>query len=157
MGLLAAVKSKDKMRQQTNGRTTNIDYIMPTVTRTVAKGIPPRLRSSATKGRSNKKVGKEKGLGVSKKRKATTDSEDESSDSGDSSDSPGPKTKKRTKRQRKVNISSDEEIELVDNAGKPPPVIEEVDDMDNGPVSAETDIVSKKFKLAVLSIYLHQI
>ena len=126
------------------GRTTNADYTMPTVTRTITKGIPPRLRSPATKpGKSHKTVHKEKGLSVAKKRKATTDIDDELSDSGENPDSPRPKAKKRkrsTKRRREVTLSSDEEIEVVDNAAKPPQVIEVVDDVDNE--SGKSDMVS---------------
>jgi hypothetical protein len=121
---------------------------MPTVTRTVAKGIPPRVRSPATK--RGKKVGKEKGLGVAKKRKATTDIEDESSDSGERTGSPSPKGKKGKrgpKRRREVDHPSDDEIEVVENASKPPPEIEEVNDTDNELVqSADNETVSSNLQ-----------
>ena len=120
---------------------------MPTVTRTVAKGIPPRLRSPKQKQKgSAKKVHNEK-VAKNLKRKVATDSDEESSESGESSDLPRERRKKKNKRQRTTPLSSDsdEEVEVVNNASKPLPVVEEVDDMPEvEPVqSDDSDPVSK--------------
>jgi hypothetical protein len=111
------------------------DDTMPTITRTVALGIPPRLRSPAKqKKRRAKKVHHEKVV-KSRKRKVT-DSDDESSENSES-DSPKEKSRKK-KRQRTISLSSDEEMEVVDNASKPLPAVEEVDDMDVEPTACDS-------------------
>jgi hypothetical protein len=111
------------------------DNTMPTVTRTVALGIPPRLRSPAKqKKRRAKKVHNEKVVKSCKRK--VTDIDDEPSESEENSESDSPKEKSRKKkRQRTIPLSSDEEMEVVDNAPKPLPVVEEVDDMDVDSVS----------------------
>ncbi len=110
---------------------------MPTVTRTVALGIPARLRSPAKqKKRRAKKVHNEKVVKSCKRK--VTDIDDESSDEENSeSDSPKEKSRKK-KRQRTIPLLSDEEMEVVDNAAKPLPVVEEVDDMDVEPTACDS-------------------
>ena len=102
---------------------------MSTVTCTVAKRIPPRLRSPKQKQKGSvKKMHNEK-VAKNLKRKVATDSNEELSESGESSDLPREKRKKENKRQWTISLSSDEEVEVVNNASKPLPVVEEVDDM----------------------------
>ncbi len=95
---------------------------MPTVTRNVAKGIPPRQRSPAraAKGKAKKSVPK------AHKRKAT-ESDADDSDSGQSSEAK-PRAKKRHKRRQEA--SSEQELEVVDSA--PEASIEEVEDENAG-------------------------
>ena len=93
---------------------------MPTVTWTLAKGIPPRVRSPETKKKSTKPAPPKNKRKASK---SDNDSSNEtSSESGDSDPKPKPK-RKAVKRQCKEPES---DTETVDGA-EPEPMVEEVE------------------------------
>jgi hypothetical protein len=106
---------------------------MPTVTRTVAKGIPPRQRTPA-----NSKH-KAKASKTRKNKRQLDSSDDESvSEASDSEESAAKAKKKRpTKRRRK---ESSEEVEEVENSSQRP--VEEVGDLsdDNGVSVTSTEM-----------------
>ena len=91
-----------------------ISIAMPTVTCTVAKGIPPRLRSPArpAKGKTKKLVLKRKAV----------ESDADTSDSEKSSDAEPRSKKKKNKWRWEVSPESDVEIVNTD----PEPEIEEI-------------------------------
>jgi len=94
---------------------------MPTVTRTVAKGIPPRKRSPAKPKHKAKASKSRKNL----KRQVDSNNDKSPSETSNSEDSePKAKKKRLTKRQRK---ESSEEVVEVDNPTKWP--VEEVEDI----------------------------
>ena len=94
---------------------------MPTVTRTVAKGIPPRTHLPP------------KPKNDSRKRQASDSGDDESSE-GSELDDARPKAKaKKHKRQRKATVESEEEVESVDDTTEPRRA--EVEEVDDGPGS----------------------
>ena len=111
--------------------------IMPLTTRTVAKGIPPRVhsvpnkpvmpKSRAKQSNSTKKKQKKR----SKKRAASDDESEENEDSSPSDDSVvKAKKKKHGKRRRIEELESDASdlLEVVDNDVEPPVCdVEEVD------------------------------
>ena len=113
---------------------------MPTVTRTVAKGIPPRVRSPS---KSKKKSALKRPTKPAKKhhkRNASASGDDESEKTSESDGSePKPKKKKRAKRQRLEE--SDSEVEIVDDGAEPEPLVEEVREDD--PARLSSDEVSK--------------
>jgi hypothetical protein len=98
---------------------------MPSVTRTIAQGIPARVRSPAKTSRKStaKKTGKNSGQ-KSHKRNASEDSDDETDKASDSDDSePRPKKRKAAKRQR----TEDQQSEVVNSPELPSERVEEVD------------------------------
>jgi hypothetical protein len=111
---------------------------MPTITRTLAKGIAPRIRSPPRKRGRKNTTSKRKSA---QKRHRGNDSEsgdEESEETRDTDDSePKPKGKKPTKRRRAEK--SESEPELVDGA-EPEPVVEEVEE--HGPTLSGDDEVS---------------
>ena len=104
---------------------------MPTVTRTIAKGILPRLRSPArpAKGKTKKAVLKRKAV-----------DSDADTDESDGSD-PTPRSKKRTKKRRQ-EVSPDNDVEIVDT--DPEPNVEEVDD-DEGSSCDDSEVSTTPF------------
>jgi hypothetical protein len=102
---------------------------MPTVTRNVAKGIPPQQRSSA--GAAKRKA--KKPVPKAHKRKAT-ESDANNSDSGHGSEAE-PRAKKRRKRRQEP--SSKQELEVVDSASEA--AIEEIEDDENTGDSTSND------------------
>ena len=103
---------------------------MPTVTQTVAKGIPPRPHLPAKPKKQN-----------SRKRQAGDSSDDESEPEGSELDDPTPKAKaNKHKRPRKVMVESEEEVESVDDTTKPGKDIEEVDDEPGNEVSTNPPV-----------------
>jgi hypothetical protein len=87
-----------------------VSISMPTVTRTVAKGIPPRLRSPARPAKGKTK----------NKRKAI----DSNADERDGSE-PEPRSKKRGNKRRR-EVSSDNDVEMVSDTD-PEPIVEHID------------------------------
>lgn len=108
---------------------------MPNTTRSVAKGIPPRLHQAKSAAKKNKK--KEAKAKQSKKRVADSDEENESSDS---------ETvivkKKRTKKRRTEESDSEVEstVEMVDDDEPAPPDVEEVNDGHGNQLSDEQEV-----------------
>ena len=107
---------------------------MPTTTRTLMKGIPPRIRSPPRKG-GGKKAAQLKSAPKNHKRHAS-ESGDEESPNEDTSDSENPKLKQKGKKPAKWRCTGEfgeeeaeveEEVEQVDDA-VPEPEVEEVDD-----------------------------
>jgi hypothetical protein len=97
---------------------------MPTITRTVAKGIAPRVRSPA---RPKKKPSASKHSAPKNNKRQKSQSNDDTDSSEDSDPKPKKGPKKAAKRQR-IDISDAESgIEIVDQA-EPEPVVEEVED-----------------------------
>ncbi|KAF8190134.1 hypothetical protein BJ912DRAFT_1022250 [Pholiota molesta] len=106
---------------------------MPTITRTIARGIPPRTHEPKTKGkakaRGNGRPANTVKSSQRRKRHASEGSESEGSEGSDSSESePKAKKKKPTKRQRieeieseveVVEIEDEEQVEDVDVRGSP--------------------------------------
>jgi len=106
---------------------------MPSTTRTIAKGIPPRLHDPKPKGKPHTKKSNTKTVRTQGSRKrATRDSDDESGpDEGEDSSSDESESARRAKKKagkrRRVDIS-DSEMEIVDDNERPGKVVEEVDD-----------------------------
>ena len=104
---------------------------MTITTRTIAKGIPPRLHNPKLKGKPRTKKSNAKTTQGSRKR-ATRDSDDESGQeedevpSSDGSES-ARRAKKKAGKRRRVE-SSDSEVEMVEDNERPGKDIEEVDD-----------------------------
>ncbi len=100
---------------------------MPTATRTLAKGIPPRVHTPKTKRKSALKHSSTKPVPLKSKRKASkidNDSGDEtSSKSGDSD--PKPKQKRKAAKRRRTE-EPESDMEIVDGA-EPEPMVEEVE------------------------------
>jgi len=105
---------------------------MTITTRTIAKGVPPRLREPkpTAKAAKNGTTGKSK----TAKKRVASESESESEDS-----EPVKKKKARNKKQR--YIDSDEEIEVVDVDAEPPE--KEVEQEDAGGDNGDQEEVSK--------------
>jgi hypothetical protein len=129
-----------------NNQTRQSYSTMPITTRTVAKGIPPRLHEpklthKLKKGKGNKKPSTK---GSNKKRAAASDSEEDEEEEPipDDSVSKGGKRKGNNKRRRKVQEeeSNSSEAEVVsDRASEPPEVI--VDDrVTTPPLSDEQEV-----------------
>ena len=110
---------------------------MPITTRTVAKGIPPRLHEPKRMAKATKTV-------TSKPQKSGkwAASESESESESDESE-PVKKKTKCTKRQR-VNVGPDVEVELVEEGAEPPEKeVEEVDAGSNDGQDSDKEEVSK--------------
>ena len=105
---------------------------MTIATRTVAKGILPRLHKPKPKGKSHTKKSNTKTTQGSRKR-AKADSDDESGSeedefsSFDNSESTR-RAKKKAGKRRRVELSDSEEVEMVEDNEQPAKDIEEVDD-----------------------------
>lgn len=94
---------------------------MPTKTRALAKGVPPRLRSPAKSKKQLRKSNK-------KRKKNPTGSSDESESSESDDARPKAKVKKHAKRHRTSGV----EIESVDEDAEPPrKEVEEILDDDD--------------------------
>jgi hypothetical protein len=130
---------------------------MPLITRTVAKGIPPRVRPPARKG-------KRKVVTVKTKEKRKRDSDDENSDdintsNSDSSNLRNPKKKK--KRRSKHSDEEESEVEMVEDEPEvemvedEPAVPKEVVDVDVGPPALGDEDVSKFTKQHLYIICTH--
>ncbi len=104
---------------------------MPIVTRTVAKGIPPRLHEAKGKGKARKK----KSTGKNKKRSA--DSGSEGDDGGRTSDESRAVYKVKREKHRHIELSESdtEDLETIDQDASEPPA-EEVD-MSEGEVAGQ--------------------
>jgi hypothetical protein len=104
---------------------------MTITTRTIAKGIPPRLHDPKPKGKPHTKKSNTKTVTTQGSRKrATRDSDNESGPDEDSSsdDSESARTaKKKAGKRRRVELS-DSEVEIVDDSKRPGKDVEEVDD-----------------------------
>jgi DTHCT (NUC029) region len=103
---------------------------MPLKTRTIAKGIPPRLHQPKTKGKPHTKT----------KKRPVSESESEDSDS-----EPLPvKKKARKKKKQHLNSDSGDEVELVEDAEPPEKQVEEADaGNDDGQPEVGDEEVSK--------------
>lgn len=96
---------------------------MPLTTRTVAKGIPPRLHQPKSKGKAaNARTSKPKKSG----KRAASESELES----ESEDSEPVKKKTNRKKRQRVDIASEAEVELVHENAEP--AEKEVEEADAG-------------------------
>jgi hypothetical protein len=120
---------------------------MPNITRTLAKGIPPRLRQpkpAAKKQNKKKDAADISRAKQSKKRVANCDSdeEDESSESDTVKKKP---TKKR--RTHHEEPEAENEVEMVDNVEPPEPEAEEVDNGGHENLLPDEQQVSIKFLL----------
>ena len=104
---------------------------MTITTRTVAKGIPPRVHGPKPKGKPPAKKRYSKNTQGSRKRESR-DSDDETGpeeDEGLSSDgSEVRKSKKKAGKRRRVEILDSDDVEMVENDDRPRKVIEDVDD-----------------------------
>ncbi|KAF8173117.1 hypothetical protein BJ912DRAFT_859601 [Pholiota molesta] len=117
---------------------------MPSITRTIAKGIAPRLHEPKGKAKARALAqGKEKKARTIKsskhhKRLASDGSESEENSNGsDSDDSDSePKKKKKSTKRRRIE-ESEAEIEIVDEDGEP--LVEEVDDVDHSQLSDQQE------------------
>jgi hypothetical protein len=107
----------------------NCTTTMPIITRTVAKGIPPRLREP--KGKAHKK-GKLNRKHTTKKRSADSESE---GDKGEYTSDDSLAAYKKKKCRIKVSDSDSEDLEIVDKDTSEPPA-EEVD-MDEDEVEVQ--------------------
>jgi len=117
---------------------------MPSVTRTVAKGIVPRKhepgRPTKRKPSANK-AGKKK-VAPNLKRHATESDDDQSEERSDSEDSePKAKTQRKSRTKRQRQDLSEEEEEVVDDDADEPEV-EEIEDMDNQPEISDGNVIS---------------
>jgi hypothetical protein len=110
----------------------------PTITRTLAKGIAPRICSPLRK-RSRKNTTSKRKSAQKRHRKNDSESGDEESEETRATDDSEhkPKGKKPTKRRRAEESKS--KAELVDGA-EPEPVVEEVEE--HGPTLSGDDEVS---------------
>ena len=105
---------------------------MTITTRTIAKGIPPRLHDPKPKGKPHAKKGNTKTTQDSRKR-TTRDSDDGSGpeenevSSSDNSEL-ARRAKKKAGKRRRIEVSDSEEVEVVEDDERPGKDIEEVDD-----------------------------
>jgi len=96
---------------------------MPTLTRTIAKGIPSRVRSPKTKKKSAPKHSSTKSALKKDKRKVDQSDNDSSDETSPESGDSNPKKRRAAKRQRTEEPTSD--TEMVDD-GELRPMVEEV-------------------------------
>ena len=117
---------------------------MPTITWTIAKGIPSRSHLPPKPKKQN-----------NCKRQAGDSSDDESKPEGSELDDPTPKAKaNKHKWPRKVMVESEEEVESVDDTTKPGKDAEEVDDEPGNEVSTNPQwhgIDSHNHRMTVLT------
>ena len=104
---------------------------MTIITRTIAKGIPPRLHDPKPKGKPRAKKSNAKTIQGSRKRgtrESDSDSDREVDKTPTSDDSESARrVKKRDGKRRRVELS-DSEVENVEDAEPPSEDVEEVDD-----------------------------
>ena len=116
---------------------------MPTVTRTIAKRIPPKVHSLKTKKKSAPKHSSTKSALKKDKRKADQSGNDSSNETSPESGDSDPKTRRAAKRQRTEEPTSN--TETVDD-GELGPMVEEVE---KNPDS--NDEVSTKYLTGMLN------
>jgi hypothetical protein len=104
--------------------------IMPLSTRTIAKGIPPRVRSPPRKASQKKKAASGKKRGRKSRKRHASDSDDDEDDSDVSQHKA-----KVTKRRRKDVEESDSTLEEIDDGEPPQAAVEDVDATPNEPSS----------------------
>jgi hypothetical protein len=111
---------------------------MPTITRTVAKGIPPRTRSPARRNKRNK-AGKKKAIPKKNhKRHAATESDDENETTDPENLAPEAKSQRRSnKRRREGSV----EVEVVGDEADESQV-EEIEDTVTQPALSDGNEVS---------------
>jgi len=102
---------------------------MPIITRTVAKGIPPRLREPKGKAHKKEKLTRKR---TNKKRSADSESE---GNKGEYTSDDSLEAYKKKKRRIEVSDSDSEDLEIVDKDTSEPPA-EEVD-MDEDEVEVQ--------------------
>src|SRR6266545_4375759 len=103
--------------------SSQINSTMPTVTRTLAKGIAPRVRSPKNKKKSALNHSSTK-LGPQKNKRKASESDSDNDESLSDSD-PKPKQKRKAAKCQRTD-EPESEIETVD-AAEPEPIVEEVE------------------------------
>jgi len=128
-------KSENFSNASTNRGWPNIAYrafekcphngTMSTITRAIAKGIPPRVRSPG--GKTKKKSALKPSTKPAPKHHKRNAQDDESEETSDNESEP--KAKKKCSKRRRTEESPQSEVEVVDGA-EPEPLVEEVEEDD---------------------------